>query len=355
MRKIFLFLISMVCAMSTSAQTKNKLGLLLLDSYDKDESHTRVARVELEKLALYDIIDQYDIEFMLRNSNLDTKNCFGKLCLVEVGRAIKADKMFSGSIESFSDRMVVSLRLVDVARGEIEKTITMEFFHYPQELSRMLEVAIKRLHGVEVDAALVSQIVMPEGAANVGKPPVVERLKLNGPRMGFTYFTGSLSDRIMESTETGGFGGYPVMFQFGYQFETQYLNEGNLQALFEFIPMITGVDQGYFIPSFTVLHGLRNNRSGWEFALGPSIQFIPEAYGYFDTSGKWIMTDATQSTAGMTKRIDSRGEAMLRSGFVLAAGKTIRSGRLNVPLNIYVVPNRDGFRYGFSFGFNAKK
>jgi hypothetical protein len=53
------------------------------------------------------------------------------------------------------------------------------------------------------------------------------------------------------------------MFMFGYQFEKQYLNEGNLQALFEFIPSVTGVDQGLFLPNILFLHGLRHNRSGW--------------------------------------------------------------------------------------------
>ena len=54
----------------------------------------------------------------------------------------------------------------------------------------------------------------------------------------------------------GGFDAYPAMFQFGYQFEKQYLNEGNFQALFEFIPMISGLEQNTFIPSFTLMNGL---------------------------------------------------------------------------------------------------
>jgi hypothetical protein len=293
---------------------------------------------------------------MLRQQNTDIKNCFGKLCLIEAGKAIKADKMFTGNIESFSDRIVISLRIIDVSSSAIEKTQTMEFYHYPQEIQRMLEVAIKKMHGQEVDASLTAQIVRPEKYADILNPPVVERLKLNGPRMGFTYFTGELSERLKESKETGGFDASPVMFQFGYQFETQYLNEGNLQALFEFIPLITGIDQGYIIPSLTVLHGLRNNRSGWEFALGPSIKFVPEANGYYNTAGQWTLPGTTTpADQTLTKRIDSRGDLTLSTCFVLAAGKTIRSGRLNIPLNIYFIPERDGFRYGFSFGFNAKR
>lgn len=35
--------------------------------------------------------------------------------------------------------------------------------------------------------------------------------------------------------------------------------------------------------------------------------------------------------------------------------KTFKSGKLNIPVNFYVVPNKEGIRVGASFGFNAKK
>lgn len=334
---------------------KQKLGLIGIDSYSKEIGHSRSARVELEKLGLYEIIDQYDVEYLLGQQNVDYKNCFGKICLIEAGKAIQADKMFTGSVESFSDRIVVSLRLIDVQAGKVEKSETMEFYHYPQEVNRMLEVTIKQMHGVPVDSTLAHQIVRPDKYESILNPPIVERLKLTGPRMGFTYFGGSVGQRLQESKATGGFDAYPFMFQFGYQFETQYLNEGNLQALFEFIPMISGVDQGYFIPSFTVLHGLRNNRNGWEFALGPSINIVQESDGYYDSNGKWQIDTENAGERAILTRLDSRGTPAIHTGFVVAFGKTIRSGRLNVPLNLYFMPNRDGFRAGLSFGFNAKK
>jgi hypothetical protein len=293
--------------------------------------------------------------YLLQQQKIETENCFGKMCLVEAGKAIQADKMFTGSVESFSDRIVVSLRIINVADSKIEKSETMEFYHYPQEVDRMIEVAIKRMHNAEVDSTLSAQIVRPDKYESILNPPIVERLKLSGPRMGFTYFGGSVGRRLQESEATGGFNAYPYMFQFGYQFETQYLNEGNLQALFEFIPLITGVDQGYFIPSLTILHGLRNNRNGWEFALGPTINMNLESAGYFDANGNWQINLANVSGENIIRRLDSRGTPAVNTGFVIAFGKTIRSGRLNVPLNVYFMPNRDGFRYGLSFGFNAKK
>ena len=356
MKRILTFTLMVVGCYVSFAQPTEKLGLLQLEVYDQNPIHSRVTRVELEKLGVYEVIDVHDIEYMLKPSATDINNCFGKLCLVEVGKAIHADKMFTGSIEAFSDRIVIQVKLVDIKSGSIVKSQTMEFYHYPQEIQRMLEIAVKRMHDVSVEESLVKQLVRPEKYSEVLSPPIVERLKLSGPRMGFTYFTGDLAARIEESKETGGFGGSPIMYQFGYQFETQYLNEGNLQALFEFIPLITGVDQGYFIPSLTILHGIRNNRSGWEFALGPSIHFVPEEKGYYDSNGRWTLpTQNTPVDQPLTSRTDSRGDLKPSTEFVLAIGKTFRSGRLNIPINAYFIPEREGFRYGLSFGFNAKK
>lgn len=353
--KWFIVSLLFVVKLALGQEAKPRLGLIGIDSYAKDIDHTRSARIELEKLGLYNIIDQYDAEYLLAQKKLSSENCFGKICLVEAGKAIQADKMFTGSVESFADRIVISVRLINVAAETVEMSETMEFYHYPQEVNRMLEVTIKKMHGAPIDSMLANQIIRPDKYESILNPPIVERLKLSGPRMGFTYFGGIAGERIMENKTTGGFDAYPIMFQFGYQFETQYLNEGNLQALFEFIPLISGVDQGYFIPSFTVLHGLRNNRNGWEFALGPSLHMIREIDGYYDLNGNWQIDTENAGEQNIVTRLDSRGFPGVRTGFVVAFGKTIRSGRLNVPLNVYFMPNRDGFRAGLSFGFNATK
>ena len=122
------------------------------------------------------------------------------------------------------------------------------------------------------------------------------------------------------------------MWQFGYQFEKQYLNTGDIQVLFEFIPMINGLDQGLFQPSFTVLHGIRSNKTGLEFAFGPTMRI--------------------SRLESKTRMLDSRGIPLWNSDFVLAVGRSFRSGKMNIPVNVFFVPNRNGHRFGLSFGFN---
>ena len=75
--------------------------------------------------------------------------------------------------------------------------------------------------------------------------------------------------------------------------------------------------------------------------------------------GKSTLTNAVDSTLNLRDRIfetrmDSRGEVVVQPSFIFAAGKTFKSGKLNIPVNGYFIPSKDGFRVGLSFGFNSR-
>ncbi|HNL37689.1 MAG TPA: hypothetical protein PKH43_01105, partial [Saprospiraceae bacterium] len=53
-------------------------------------------------------------------------------------------------------------------------------------------------------------------------------------------------------------------------------------------------------------------------------------------------------------RFDSRGDFTASTNFVFAAGKSFKSGRLNIPVNLFFVPSRQGHRFGISVGFNGR-
>jgi hypothetical protein len=128
--------------------------------------------------------------------------------------------------------------------------------------------------------------------------------------------------------------------------------------------MITGLDQGQFIPSVTLLNGLRNNTNGWEFAFGPTFSLSKYADGYLTDDNKFIVTpqfgrtleeEANTLSKSIENRPDSRGTTQITYGFLFAAGKTIKSGKLNLPVNLFVVPGNNGLRFGISLGWNGKE
>jgi hypothetical protein len=197
----------------------------------------------------------------------------------------------------------------------------------------------------------------------VKKPEGSDRLSLSGPRMGVVFFTGNVANRIQDPSSRGGLNAKPVMSQFGYQLETAYINNEKVQVLFEFVPNVTGLDQGKFIPSLSILNGVRLNQTGWEVIAGPIFYFTKRAEGFFEApSDEWIrLSDWKALHPGepdpdnVIKGLDTRGDYGFTTSFLLAVGKNFRSGNINFPVNLFAIPHPEGFRYGISVGFNKQQ
>ena len=360
-RNTMLCLISLISIDMNAQPVKKTVGILNIYSNGislTDEQVGNLLRSEVEKLDTFDVIDRFDMDYLIKEKSLNS-NCNSKLCLIEIGKIINADKMFSGSAELIGENIVITIRLIDVQSGVIEKTQVDEFLNLPTEIKSMLNITVSEMFGKTFDKEVKTKLAQKYSYDNTINNPQVDKLYCGGPRMGVVFVTGTAADVIKAPKSIGGFNGYPVMFQFGYQWEQQYLNEGNFQALFEFIPLITGLEQGMFIPSFTMMNGIRNNKNGWEFAFGPTFTINKAASGFYE-NGEWYLNseihiDSLPVNHTYETRMDSRGHVRLTSGFVFAFGKTIKSGNLNMPVNIFINPNKDGFRFGISFGYNAKR
>lgn len=359
-------LIAGISCFGQNAEKKESLTVLNIDAKGVNTDAAtmgNMVRIELEKLDSFDVMDRYDVQYLVEKNKLSIANCYGKTCLTEIGDIINSDNMFSGTVEQMGKVIVVSYRFINTKEKKIERTYVHEFLNIPEEIQNIVKLSVADMFGKKIDKLLMDKLSKRYEFDNSNNNPNQERLRLDGPRMGFTSYGGDLRSRMMESKSTGGFDDFPVFFQFGYQFEKQYLNEGKVQALFEFVPMITGLDQGYFIPSASLLHGIRSNVNGWEFAFGPTFNLVPMSKGYYDANGDWQLEsqwNKEQTNKGKTNpfevvdRLDSRGNYTFHTGFVLAAGRTFKSGKLNMPVNIFVIPGRDGWKFGLSFGFNAK-
>ena len=84
---------------------------------------------ELIRIGQYEVMDNYEIEYISKKENLITTGCFSKTCLAEMGVHFKTDKMFTGSIQLLGDRVNVTLRLFDVKTGSFEKTLVKDFLN----------------------------------------------------------------------------------------------------------------------------------------------------------------------------------------------------------------------------------
>ena len=59
-------------------------------------------------------MDKYDTRDKLKQSGKKFESCFGKECLVRAGTVLWIHNMLSTSIESYDDKIVITMRLIDV-------------------------------------------------------------------------------------------------------------------------------------------------------------------------------------------------------------------------------------------------
>ena len=143
---------------------------------------------------------------------------------------------------------------------------------------------------------------------------VTDTIDMTGPRFGVTMLNQRSIDTLLERKNISV---QPMVSQFGWQFERRlYTNGDGITMLTEWIPLISGLDQGVALPSLNWLTGLRS-ASGNEFGIGPNI-----------------------TPAG--------------TALAIAGGVTFRSGVVNIPVNVAVVPSAAGVRVSVLSGFNLR-
>jgi hypothetical protein len=144
---------------------------------------------------------------------------------------------------------------------------------------------------------------------------VTDTIDMTGPRFGFTMLNQASVDTLMEKKNISV---RPMISQFGWQFEHRlYTNGDGITMLTEWIPLLSGLDQGVALPSLNWLTGLRS-AGGTEFGIGPNI-------------------------------------TPLGVGLVVAAGVTMKTGALHIPFNVAVATSKTGARVSFMTGFNVRR
>jgi opacity protein-like surface antigen len=159
--------------------------------------------------------------------------------------------------------------------------------------------------------ALASPLHAQTGAQ---APPPARVVSLSGPRFGITMLSPGVVSKLKENSIDVG----TAISQFGWQSEKQfYGKQGGVAALNEWVFLLGGLDQSVAIPSVSWLVGLRT-QEGAEFGIGPNV-----------------------TPAGVA--------------LAVAAGMTIRTGILNIPMNFAVVPTKAGTRVTMLTGFTLRR
>jgi len=306
---------------------------------------------QLRRINVYDVTNRKDAEQTATENGFSLANCHSKSCMENLGKITGSNKVMGGSVERFGDKIFLTFRMLDVATGQMEKSYSMEFMALEERIGLMIEITLRKMHDLEVDEQSLKQVTTTQTLESEINNPNVNRLNLSGPRFGFGMMFGRDAKDYQRPENQGGWGMFPIASHIGYQFEVSYLNQGNIQGLFEFITLINGIEQGSFIPSIAILHGIRSNKSGLEFAIGTNITAAKRSIGFYN-DGAWKEGEAPDRSEKPT--LHRKGDLTVEGGLVLAIGKSFRSGSMNFPINLYTVLRKDSPRVGISIGFNTK-
>lgn len=277
-------------------------------------------------------------------------------CVRSMCQRTGIDWALSAEIKQIAGRIYVITKMINKDPKTSNKTAKMDFLDLPDEAEFMLKLSLQKLLNIPQDKNELLSLT-DETLSTAGRLPNYQQsLNLSGPRLGYTVFTGPSAKIMKASKMSGGFDMRPGFINIGYQFEQQYLHGGKYQGIIEFIPQISGLDQGLFLPSLTVLNGLRNARTGLEFAFGPTFN-ISKKESKYEENGIWYRPEDRQNVNNLPQenQLDSRGSPTLQANLAFAIGKSFQAGTMNVPINFFFVPNKDDYRYGISIGYNFRR
>ena len=354
MKKISLVALLTVYTLMMNAQ--EKLAVLNFDVLGKSLTKQQlisITRTEIAKAGIYQVLDQYTVQEAYEGGTLDLEKCYGTNCLSTMGQKLKVKYVVAGTTEIIGDKAMITLRMIDVTKQEVVKTSYSEFLWSEENAPRLLNLSVLKLLDQPIDPKLLSVYDYNTVKQGNFEGPKVKKFNLSGPRFGGVYQTDKMGDILAASKNEGGFNKSRFMTSIGYQFEKQYLYTGPFQAVFQANLSLNGLDQQMAIPSLAVLNGFRGTKNGWEFGFGPIFRVRKMAEGFYRADGSWHLNKEQTLGEVINKedRLDSRGENKLISSWVWAVGKSFKAGNMNIPINAYAIPDKDGWMFGLSMGY----
>ena len=374
--RMILLAIGCVLTLNASSQEEQKASIAValphLENFDVSrEIVAKLIQIELIKLDEYRVYDEFDMKEARDSEERFTNDCYGKNCLIDLGRKLGVDYIVSSGLLVFGGKSVITMKFIDIKTGEVYKSDVREFIEDDREVQRMLQLMVREMHGIKVHSEDVARITFdsqPIIKNNVGT------VNNSGPRIGYSFFTGELSEFAQRSEEQGGMDIFPSATLIGYQLEKQYIGTENFSALGEVLFMVSGLEKGYALPSITLMNGFRFGKAGWEIAFGPGFGIKRTSQGFFDTEGLygesgryWRSSDFrtsefydaaldTQPAYSLEETLDNDGNNVsLNTRWVMAFGRTFRAGGLNIPVNVFYSSMKNGSMIGMSVGFNVVK
>ena len=346
-----------LCLVQIGLMAKETIAIVNFDvigSNYKEAQYLSMVTSEIRKLDTLVVVDKYTVAELTQSKVSAENKCFGVKCLSEIVLGLEVDYVLSGSAELTGEKLSIHLRLIDPKTAKVVDSDYSEYLHDGEYIWKFMEMSVKGLFSkkIRIDDKAVFDFDIAKNAELEG--PRIKPYNLSGPRFGGSYVTG-VNKEVLTSSEAGGFGKEAFMTVIGYQYEKSYLYTGAVQAVMQINFSLTGLDQQMAIPAASFLNGFRSSKYGIEVGFGPIFRFKKAALGAM-VDGEWVLkSDASSFEGKFVRRLDDRGQYLLQAGWVWAVGKSFKAGNMNIPVNLYAIPDNNGWLFGLSMGYALHK
>ncbi len=126
----------------------------------KPESGSKMMRLELIKMNKYKVYDEFDMADVLKAKEVYRTQCYGQNCLVGLGKELNVDYVMCGSLDGLGNKIVVTIKIVDVKNQTIFKSAVREFDNQEIEMQRMIEIILKEMHGLQSDRSFKIDLLL---------------------------------------------------------------------------------------------------------------------------------------------------------------------------------------------------
>lgn len=190
---VFCIIPSLVSAQVASDAEKTTIAFLGFTARDIPVSGvdilSELVRNELVISREYTVIDRERTGDILAEMQFQLSDLADQESVVSVGNLLGVEKLMSGTIGQLGRLYIITLKILDVETGVIERTVTEEFVGVMEDLRKPVRIAVQKLldiEGIEVDRGTFIHVQSEPEGINIyidglfeGSAPA--RIKVPGP------------------------------------------------------------------------------------------------------------------------------------------------------------------------------
>lgn len=116
-----------------NAQNKERIAVVSIETnglLKKQKEITSMVNLEFQKLQFYEVIEKQDMLDYITGQMINPDSCYSLKCLISIGKAIHADKIASGTMQRMGEKIVFSIRIIDVKTEKVEKSQVNEYINH---------------------------------------------------------------------------------------------------------------------------------------------------------------------------------------------------------------------------------